>query len=82
MTTLRFETCDRQRALGFLRKFYPHADLQDTDESAKPVLDLVTADAFRIPDPSLHSGAIYPSKNWDAHPEATAVLTAFHQKYK
>lgn len=82
MAILRFETCNRRSALGFLQKFYPNAGLTDTPESAAPVLDLVEKDVFRIPDPALHNGAIYPSKNWDKHPEATAVLTAFHNKFK
>jgi len=82
MTTLRFETCSRKSALGFLRKFYPSATVEDTEESAKAVLDFVEKDVFRIPDPSFHSGAIYPSKNWSGNEAAaTAALTAFHAKH-
>lgn len=62
---IRFETCVRKTALGFLRKFYPDRNLKDTGKT-KAVLDLVEADIVRIPDPSFHPGGqIYPSSNWD-----------------
>ncbi len=62
---VRFETCERRRALGFLRKFYPNAKLEDKGNT-KDVLDLVEADIIRIPDPQFHPGGrIYPSSNWD-----------------
>lgn len=76
MTLVRFETSDRQRALGFLKTFYPSAIVEDVGEVAR-VLDLVARDVFRIPDPSLHpNGAILPSKNMTAEimPEAVKAL--------
>lgn len=64
---LRFETCDRQRALGFLAKLLPAYVVEDTAECAGPLLDFVEADVIRIPDPDHHpNGAVFPSKNWTA----------------
>ena len=67
--SIRFETCDRRMALGFLQKLYPAHEITDTPESAGPMLDMVQQDIFRVPDPDFHSGGeIYPSKNWkDEH---------------
>ncbi len=82
MTTIRFETCVRNRALTFLKGHYPKRIVEDTENSAAAVLDLVEGDVFRIPDPSLHGGTIYPSKNWPDkkgnQEAAIAVLQAFH----
>lgn len=61
----QFATCDRVRALGFLKKFYPGRVVEDTPESAGPLLDLVERDIVRIPDPDYHNGAMFPSTNWD-----------------
>ena len=62
---LRFETCDRSRALGFLQRLLPAYVVEDTPECAGPLLDFVEADVIRIPDPDHHpSGAVFPSKNW------------------
>lgn len=65
MGTLQFATCDRNRALGFLKAFYDNGKVEDKG-IIKEVLDLVQADIIRIPDPALHqNGAILPSNNWD-----------------
>jgi len=81
----QFATCDRYRALGFLRTLYPSATVEDTPESAGPVLDMVERDVFRIPDPMMHGGrvTIYPAKNWGDVPdgEAHRVLKAFHEAH-
>ena len=82
MITIRFATSDRQQALRYLRKFYPNSSVEDTEESAAKVLDLVAGDVFRIPDPDYHGGTIYPSKNWPKEKEnqkaATSILHDFH----
>lgn len=77
---IQFATCERDRALGFLKKFYPSREIKD-EGTTKAVLDLVEADVFRIPDPDFHAGAIFPSKNWDESKRADyiAALTAFHE---
>jgi hypothetical protein len=84
MTGIRFETCDRRRALEFLRKFYPSAEVEDTEESAGPVLDMVERDVFRIPDPDVHGyrATVYPSANWGtvAEGEPLRVLSEFHAR--
>ncbi len=62
---VRFATCERLRALGYLRKFYPSQNLKDTG-GVKALLDLVEADIIRIPDPEFHPrGQVFPSTNWD-----------------
>lgn len=80
---LQFATCERNRALGFLQKLYPSRTVTDTPESAKAVLDLVAADIFRIPDPSMHGSrvAVFPGDNWDElkREEYTKVLKDFHK---
>lgn len=74
---IRFETCDRKNALIFLKKFYPSYKIEDTDDSAKKVLDFVEKDIIRIPDPSFHpGGGIFPSKNYDTSMR-TSILDAF-----
>ena len=86
MTLIRFETRDRNRALSFLRGHYPNSNIEDIEESAKDILDLVSKDVFRIPDPNAHSGTIYPSKNWPKNKEEQDViidvLSKFHTKAK
>lgn len=71
-----FATCDRQRALGFIRKARPSAELHDTPESAGPFLDLIAADVIRVQDPDYHpSCEVVPGKNWDdsRHSEVVAL---------
>lgn len=81
MSVVTFATCDRRRALGFMKKLYPSCVVEDTPESAVPVLDFVAADIIRIGDPDFHSGAVFPSKG---SPEeiarAVQALSAFHER--
>ncbi len=83
---MQFATCERKRALNFLKKLYPNSEITDTEESAKPLLDLVELDIFRIPDPYMHGQrvAIYPSKNWNSQnkDKCMTTLLKFHNKYK
>lgn len=60
-----FATCDRKRALTFLQKLYPSYSIEDTLESAGPLLEFVERDVVRITDPDFHTGQVVQSKNWD-----------------
>lgn len=66
MSSFMFATCERKRALEFIQKMHPKAELHDTSESAGPLLDLVAADLIRVQDPNFHQPCqIVPGKNWD-----------------
>lgn len=73
-----FATCERHRALGFLKKMYPSAEVTDTEESAGPLLDHVAKDVVRVGDPDFHGGAIFPSKG---SPEEISVAMSEAQKF-
>lgn len=75
-----FATCDRQRALGFLRRLYPSTTVNDTPEDAGPVLDFVAKDIIRIADPDFHAGSVVAGTHWgDADQSAAlAALKTFH----
>lgn len=64
---IHFATCERHRALGFIKKVYPSYLITDTDDCAKPLLDFVEKDIVRIQDPMMHGNsiAVIPSHNWD-----------------
>ncbi len=83
---IRFETCERPRALEFLKKLFPSRDVSDTPESAARVLDYVERDVIRIPDPDMHgmSVGIFPSKNWtpEIAEEVVAALKKFQEGLK
>ena len=63
-----FATCERPRALGFLRKLYPSTTVEDTADDAGPVLDLVERDVIRICDPDFHGGTVIASTNYATVP--------------
>lgn len=71
-----FATCDRNRALEFLKKLYPSAVVEDADDSVKDLLDIIEADEIRVCDPDFHGGQIIRSGNWNdtSHERATAAL--------
>lgn len=71
-----FATCERHRALEFLKKLYPSSVVEDTDASVKDLLDIIEADEIRLCDPDYHGGQIIRSGNWNAttHERATAAL--------
>lgn len=77
MTSFAFATCERHRALGFLRKLNPSTELHDSPESAGDLLDIIEADELRVCDPDFHGGSIIQGKNWkgDTAERATAALT-------
>ncbi|WP_411887395.1 hypothetical protein [Hydrocarboniphaga effusa] len=78
-----FATCDRRRALGFLKTIYPDREVKDTAEDAGPLLDLVEKDIVRISDPAMHgpNAAIIPSTNWNEsrRSEVMDVCQRFHR---
>lgn len=79
MTIVRFETCDRKRALSFLRAFMPSRTIEDTPESAGPLLDFVESDVIRIPDPEFHpNGQVMPSTHW-SDDKRDDVIAAFQK---
>ena len=65
---IEFATCERRRALEFIRKVYPSKSITDTPDCAGPILDLVEKDIVRIQDPMMYGNRIGVSmnaKNWD-----------------
>jgi hypothetical protein len=60
-----FATCERQRALEFLKKLYPSANVTDTADSVKDLLDIIESDEIRVCDPAFHNGQIIQSYNWN-----------------
>ena len=71
-----FATCERRRALEFLKKLYPSSVVEDTASSVKDLLDTIEADEIRVCDPDFHGGQIIQGTNWkeDTHTRATAAL--------
>ena len=71
-----FATCERHRALEFLKKLYPSSVVEDTDASVKDLLDIIEADEIRLCDPDYHGGQIIRSGNWNdtTHERATSAL--------
>ncbi len=72
--SFQFATCERGRALQFLRT--EQADLEDSLESVGPLLDLIEADVVRITDPDYHTLMVVPGKNWDEDRRADVVKAA------
>ena len=72
-----FATCDRNRALEFLKKLYPSSTVEDTESSVKDLLDIIQADELRVCDPDFHGGQIIEGRNYkeDTAQRATAALT-------
>jgi hypothetical protein len=79
-----FATCNRGNALNFLRKLYPSQTLNDTEDSAKPLLDIIEADELRVCDPDFHSGQIIEGKNFraDTADRAMAALETAGLSFK
>jgi hypothetical protein len=71
-----FATCERGRALEFLKKLYPSSVVEDSDSSVKDLLDIIEADEIRVCDPDFHGGQIIQSGNWNdtTHERASAAL--------
>lgn len=64
---IHFATCERGRALQYLKKVYPNRDITDSVECAGLLLDFVANDIVRIRDPYMHGNriAVIPGNNWD-----------------
>ena len=65
---IEFATCERGRALEFIKRVYPSKIITDSPDSAGPLLDLVEKDIVRIQDPTMYGNRIGVSpnaKNWD-----------------
>ncbi len=80
MSTFSFSTCDRRRALGFLKTLYPACVVEDSG-TTKELLDLVEKDILRIDDPMMHNPAqVRLGKNCDPSQETAmiAVCQRFH----
>jgi hypothetical protein len=60
---IAFATCERLRALGFLKQIYPSSEVTDTDDSVKDLLDIIEADEMRVCDPAFHGGGMIMGKN-------------------
>lgn len=73
-----FSTCDRRRALGFLRKLYPNCIIEDSGPT-KDLLDLVEQDVCRIDDPDCHSPAQVRLKDNSREAEVVATAQRFHE---
>ena len=71
-----FATCDRRRALEFLKKLYPSCLVEDSETSVKDLLDIIEADEIRVCDPDFHGGQIIKSTKWNdsTHARAAAAL--------
>lgn len=66
---INFATCERHRALGFIKQVYPGVNFDDTPESAGMLLDLVGEDIVRIQDPMMYGSkiAVIPGTNFVSH---------------
>jgi hypothetical protein len=60
---IEFATCERLRALEYIRKVYPSKIISDTPDSAGPLLDLVEKDIVRIQDPMMYGNQIAVTPN-------------------
>ena len=58
-----FATCERHRALQFLRALHPTVEMHDSPESCKDILDIIEADELRVADPAFHAGQMVAGKN-------------------
>lgn len=74
--TVQFATCNRITALAFIRKVYPNQQIEDTPESAGPLLDLAEKDVVRIQDPMMYGKriAVVPGRNWEETDQMRAVV--------
>jgi len=70
-----FATDNPTTALRYLKKAMPQRDI--TQESAKPILDLVKAGIIRIGDPDMHKEfPVFPGENYDV--SALEIIKAWH----
>jgi len=64
---IQFATCNRERALQYIKAVYPSREISDTPESVGSLLNLVAKDIVRIQDPKMYGKLIgvVPGNNWD-----------------
>ena len=66
--TIKFATCERNRALEYIQRVYPSKVITDAPASAGPLLDFVEKDIVRIQDPTMYGNTIQvvpTDANWD-----------------
>lgn len=61
---INFATCERKRALEYIRKVYPSKEIQESDVAE--LLDFVEKDYARVQDPMMYGNriAIIPGKKF------------------
>ena len=79
---INFATCERNRALEFLKKVYPNYDVKD-EGTAKDLLDLVEKDIVRIQDPMMYGNRIQVTAgtNWKENEEDRTKIMEVCQKF-
>jgi hypothetical protein len=84
-----FATCERTYGLRYLQQWYPNGNVRDTEDSAKPLLDLVEKDYIRITDPREHplpdgQMGVIPGHNHtsEIHDKCIATANAFIESCK
>ena len=81
---IHFATCERHRALEFLKKLYPSQEITDTKDCAGDFLDLVAKDIVRVQDPMMHGlrCQVIPGNNWSESytQEVLTSIAKFHGK--
>ena len=72
---VQFATCERNRALDYIKQVYPSYNITDTDDCAGPLLDFVGKDIIRIQDPMMYGNKIQviPSKNYTDDQHASVI---------
>ena len=55
---IQFATCERNRALEYIKKVYPSKTITDTPDCAADLLALVEKDIVRIQDPMMYGNRI------------------------
>jgi len=82
---IEFATCDRQKALEFIRRIYPSKKIEDSPTSAGILLDYVEKDIIRIQDPFMYGTQIkvVPGTKWkeskELKDEIFAACMIFHK---
>ena len=86
MNTVTFATCERGRAIDYLRRVYPSTDPDTVEELAGDLLELVEADIVRICDPAMYGSNIevVPGTNWTESAEererVASIARDFHER--
>ena len=75
---IEFATCERKRALEYIKRVYSSKTITDTADSAGPLLDFVEKDLVRIQDPTMYGKQIQvvPGKNWKENSDIRKQIMA------